>query len=341
MAAVNVIASLLRPLRGPLLVVFHCIAAPALVGQAGADGTQSANATAASDTALVQAKRYSEAMDRFEAALATSPGNLEARRGETAAAIGWAAEEAQQQHPEKSMTILERAIQHLPDEPELLVSFGLEAITLGQLPIAEQALRAADKLRPGDLNTTYALARLEIEEGHLPDAERDLKAYLAVRTQDASAYFGLGHVYAMEQRDADARAAFEQSIKLQPKQTESYYQIGQLDLEAHRDEEARAMFARVLTRNAHHAGALTGTGELELRVKHYAEAERLLAQAEQSDPTYRPPHYFRGLALAKLGRKDEAEQELQRGDSRPHATGPAEAEGSAGAREAVGSSPPH
>ena len=298
-------------------------AMPATLGQSRPAATQATNASPTSGTVLVQARRYGEAMDRFEATLTASPKDLQARRGETAAATAWAAEEAQKQHPQKSMEILERAIQRLPDEPGLLVSFGLEAIALGQFPVAEQALHAADTLRPGDATTTYALARLEIEEQHMPDAERDLKAYLAARPDDASAYFGLGHVYAMEQRDDEARAAFERSISLQPKQTESYYQIGQLDLEAHKDSEAKSLFAQVLARNPNHAGALTGMGELALREKDYATAERLLAKAEQSDPTYPTPRYFRGLALAKLGRRDEAEEELRRGDSRPHATAPA------------------
>lgn len=324
-----------------LILVVTSTAALAATGQRTSTAAPSVNANTTAGTALLQTRRYGEAMDRFEAALAASPHDEQARKGEIAAAIAWAAEQAQHQQPEKSMEILERAMQRLPDEPELLVSFGLEAIALGQFPVADQALHAAEKLRPSDANTTYALARLEIEEQHMPDAERDLKTYLAARPQDASAFFGLGHVYAMEQRDDEARAAFQQSIRLRPKQTESYFQIGQLDLEAHHDAEAKVLFSQVLARNPKHAGALTGMGELALRDKEYVNAERWLLQAEQSDPTYPTPHYFRGLALAKLGRKDEAEEELRRGDSRPHATLPAEMGGTADGQGADGSGKPH
>ena len=97
------------------------------------------------------------------------------------------------------------------------------------------------------------------------------------------------------------------------------------------------MAPRVLARAPHHAGALTGLGQLALRAKQYATAEQWLREAEESDPTYPTPHYFRGLALAKLGRKDEAQQEMQRGDSRPHAGAVASPEATP---EAVGSGDP-
>ncbi len=262
-------------------------------------------------------------MQQFEAALKLNQENKMARQGEADAAAAWAAAEVRGRRVDQAMEILERGLKEVPDSPELLTDFGVEATALGQFGIAEQALRAADRIRPHEAKTVYGLARLEVEAQHLPEAERDLRAYLALRPQDPSAYFGLGHVYAMQQRDAEAREAFTQSIKLQPRQSESYYQLGELELEAHHDEDAGREFAVVLARVPQHAGALTGMGQLALRAKDYARAEQYLAAAEKSDPDYQTPHYFRGLALAKLGRKDEAEQEMRLGDSRPHATAPA------------------
>ena len=155
---------------------------------------------------------------------------------------------------------------------------------------------------------------------------KHLRAVLAAQPKDASAHFGLGRLLAMEQRTAEARVEFETSIRLQPVQTESFYQLGQIALDAHDDATARPLFERVLQRAPTHAGALTGMGELALRVKDYVAAERLLGQAEAADPTYAPPHYFRGLALAHLGRKAEADVELHSEAGRTHVTAaPAEA----------------
>lgn len=288
--------------------------------QRTADPTFAADVTAGE--ALLRARQYEQAMDRFEAALRVSPEDASAHQGEVRAATTWALDEIHAQRPEHAMEILERGIQQLPKEPELLQDFGIEATALGQFAIAEQALQAADKLRPHDPKTVYGLARLELERQQMPEAERDLKAYLALRPKDATAYYGLGHLYAMQQHDDLARAAFEQSLELQPNQTESYYQLGQLELQAHQDEQAGKNFGEVLTRAPSHAGALTGLGQVALRAKDYARAEQLLAAAEKADPNYATPHYFRGLALVKLGRKDEAEEEMRKGDSRPHVSSP-------------------
>jgi Flp pilus assembly protein TadD len=254
--------------------------------------------------------------------LSLSPQEEAARKGESTAATQLALSARRDGHPEIALEVLRHACEKEPDDPQLLLDRGIQATDLEQLPEAEQSLHAARALAPKNLTILYALARVEIEEQHMPDAERDLKAYLAVKPSDASAHYGLGHIYAMQQRTAEARAEFETSLKLQPKQTESYYQLGELDLEAHQDAQAAPLFQRVLAAAPNHAGALTGMGELSFRAKQYATAEHYLAEAEKADPGYPLPHYYRGLALARLGRTEEAQAELRKGDSRPHATVP-------------------
>jgi tetratricopeptide (TPR) repeat protein len=115
----------------------------------------------------------------------------------------------------------------------------------------------------------------------------------------------------MDQRTDEARAEFERSIQLQPVQTESYYQIGQIELDAHQDAKAEPLFRKALERDPSHGGSLTGLGVLAFRAKEYAKAEQYLAAAEKAAQDYGPAHYYRGLALARLGRRDEADAELR------------------------------
>ncbi|WP_058188828.1 tetratricopeptide repeat protein [Terracidiphilus gabretensis] len=260
-----------------------------------------------------------EAMDRFETILAQDSHHVAARKGEVAAATELAVTSRRDNHPDLALVALRHACEKLPDSPELQLDRGLQAFELNQLPEADEALHAARKLDPANLAILYALARLETQQQHMPEAERDYKAYLAARPNDATAHYGLGYTYAALLRTEDARHEFEASIRLQPQQTESYYQLGQLALDAHHDDEAKPLFERVLTRDPNHAGALTGLGELAFRGKDYATAEQLLARAEKSDPSYTRPHYYRGLALARLGRNEEALRELQQSDGRTHA----------------------
>jgi len=259
---------------------------------------------------LLSMHRNPEAMDRFETVLAIDQANPNARHGEVVAATELALTARRSGHPEVAFEVLQHARTKLPDDPDLLLELGIQATELYLYPAAEEALNAARNLHPGDPRTLYALARMETEQQHLQAAEADFRAYLGAQPNDASAHFGLGHVLAMQQRTADARAEFERSIQLQPVQTESYYQIGQLELEAHQDAEAGAHFHKALERDPTHGGSLTGLGVLAFRAKDYVKAEQYLAAAEKSAPNYGPAHYYRGLALVHLGRKDEGDAEL-------------------------------
>jgi tetratricopeptide (TPR) repeat protein len=198
----------------------------------------------------------------------------------------------------------------MPDDPKLLLDLGLQEMDMDLLPEAKESLNSARKLDPKNPDTIYALARVETEEQHMQVAEIDLRAYLANRPEDASAHFGLGRVLEIEQRTVEAKTEFERSIQLQPVQTESYYELGQMELEVHHDAQATALFTKVLERDAAHGGALTGMGIIAFRAKSYAEAERYLARAEKTAPNYQPAHYYRGLALARLGQKEESQREL-------------------------------
>jgi len=271
---------------------------------------------------LLSQHRDPEAMDRFETILAQDSHHAAARKGEVAAATELAVSSRRDNHPDLALAALRHACEKLPDSPELQLDRGLQALELNQFAEADEALHTAQKLAPANPTILYALARLETAQQHMPQAERDYKAYLAAHPNDATAHFGLGYIYVALLRTEDARREFEASIRLQPQQTESYYQLGQLALEAHHDEEARPLFERVLARDPNHAGALTGLGELSFHNKDYTTAEQLFAHAEKSDPTYTRPHYYRGLSLARLGRNEEAQQELQQSDGRQHATAP-------------------
>ena len=252
-----------------------------------------------------------EAMDRFETVLGITLANPDARRGELAAATALALSTRRAGHPEVALEVLQHARTKLPDDPKLLLELGIQATELHLLPEAADALNVARKLDPVDPEILYALGRLETEQQHMAAAETDLRAYLAARPNAASAHFGLGHVLAMDQRTEDARAEFARSIQLQPVQTESYYQIGQIELDAHQDAKAEPLFRKALERDPSHGGSLTGLGVLAFRAKEYAKAEQYLAAAEKAAQDYGPAHYYRGLALARLGRRDEADAELR------------------------------
>ncbi len=282
-----------------------------LLTRALASSPNSPAANIALGKLMLEEHRDPEAMDRFETVLAIDLRDKEAREGELAAVTELAMSARRENRPDAALKVLEHARTKLPDDPKLLLDLGIQETEMGLLPEATESLQAARKLDANDPDILYALGRLEMVQQHLQAAEADLRAYLAKRPQDASAHFGLGKVLEVAQRTTEAKAEFERSIQLQPAQTESYYELGQLELEVQHDAQAAPLFQKVLARDATHGGALTGMGIIAFRSKDYTQAEQYLARAEKAAPDYQPAHYYRGLALARLGQKDESQRELQ------------------------------
>jgi Flp pilus assembly protein TadD len=260
---------------------------------------------------LLEERAYPEAMDRFENVLAIDLRSQDARQGEVAAVFALAARARAEGHPDMALMALQHAAEKLPDDAPLLYEDGMQAAALGRLPEARSALQRVCQLAPADANALYGLARVELLQSDLAAAERDMRAYLVLQPVDASAHYGLGRVLEVAQKTDEARSEFARSIELQPKQTESYYELGQMDLNSSRDSEAEAEFRKVMERDPTHGGALAGLGTLMFRRKNYAEAEQWLTKAEKTAPEYQPAHYYRALALARMGRKQESDEEMQ------------------------------
>jgi tetratricopeptide (TPR) repeat protein len=254
--------------------------------------------------------RYPEAMERFEAVLATNLRDPNARRGELSAAVALALQ-VRATSPEAALACLQHARENLPDDPTLLTDLGIQAQAMNRLTLANESLSAAFKISPDNLTTLYALARVETDQMHSASAEKHFRAYLAARPNDATAHYGLGHLLQMQLKTEEAKKEFERSIELQPVQTESYYELGQIALDAQHDAEAEPLFRKTLARDPNHGGALTGMGIVSYRAKNYAEAEGYLAKAIVNAPDYQPAHYYYSLALAHVGKKAEAEQQLK------------------------------
>jgi len=250
-----------------------------------------------------------DAMKSFEAVLAVQPSNIAAKTGEVQAAIQQALSQRQSGARDGALATLARAKNFVPDDPTLLMDFGIQADSMRIYRDAEAALEQAHKLAPDDPKILYGLAHVELDEQKMPQAEADLRAYLKMRPNDASAHYGLGHLLHMMVKDDEAKLEFERSLHLQPQQTESWYQLGEIALSRHEYAKARTDYEKVLQRDPRHGGALTGMGVLAYRTKDYSSAERYLAQAVADAPDYPAAHRFYAMLLARQGKNLQADKE--------------------------------
>jgi len=255
--------------------------------------------------------RAGDAIAQFGQALKLSPQNSEAQSALRATAEKAALNLARAGDKKGAVGIMLEACNALPHDPELLYQFALAAMDAGLFADGREALEESLRLRADQPDAIYALARAYLGEGKGQQAEEQLRRYLALRPSDASAQYGLGYVLVSEQKLDQARAAFERSLELQPEQTESVFQLGLIDARTGNNDAARERFEKVLARDPHHAGALTEKAVLAFREHRYDDSAALLQTAIASAPGYEKAHYYLALTLARLGRKQESERELQ------------------------------
>jgi tetratricopeptide (TPR) repeat protein len=261
---------------------------------------------------LLQQGKFAEARTAYERQISASPSDLVAQNGEVLACEQLALQARSRGNNDEALNILVQARKLVPGNVRLLYDLGLLEEEMHLFYDSDQTLAEAEKLAPNVPDVLYAVARIKMDRGDLAAAQAHMEAYLKQRPTDASAHFGLGRIYQIGLQFDAARAAFLRSVELQPVQTESYYELGDLALKQGDYDEALARFNKVLERDANHGGALEGAGEASFKEKKYDQARGFLEHAVAVAPSYAPSHYYLGLTLARLGRKEESAQELER-----------------------------
>ena len=251
-------------------------------------------------------------MSVFEKVLQSDRSDAAARKGEVDAAVQYSLAEKREHREEAALWLLLRARYWVPDDPDLLVDLGVQEDELKLFVNADSILAEALRIRPNDLNALYTVARVKMDLGQMQSAEQAWLIYIQHDPNNPAAYYGYGLVLQTLGKNDEARGQFKQSIKENPHQAESYYRLGEIARHEGDKTGARVQYAEALARDSTHGGALTGLAILSYEEKKYDEAERELEVAIKSLPDYRTARYYHGLTLSKLGRKNEAEAELER-----------------------------
>jgi tetratricopeptide (TPR) repeat protein len=212
---------------------------------------------------------------------------------------------------EKALALLMDARKYSPDNPDLNSELGTIALQMSLWQDAVEAFQRTLKMREDDPLALYNLGRAFLGLLQFEDARRQFARYVAVRPDEASGYCALGMTLAVLEHVPEAQKQFERSIALAPAQTESYFRLGLIDLDAKDLDEAARNLRQVLAREPKHAGALSALGRVAFEQKRYPEAIDLLQHALASDESLREAHYYLGLTFARVGRKEEAEAQLQ------------------------------
>ncbi|MGD0890949.1 MAG: tetratricopeptide repeat protein [Terracidiphilus sp.] len=210
-----------------------------------------------------------------------------------------------------ALDLILEAKKYAPDNADVQYELGVTAQKLSLTDDAIAAFQQTLKLRKNDALAMFYLGFELMDRARYDDARQQFAQYVAIRPDDPSGYGALGMALAALGRAEEARAQFERSIALAPTQSESYYQLGLLDRDVGDYDRATLELQKVLKTKPRDAGALTALGRVEFEQKHYAEAISALRQAVSQDDSLQEAHYYLGLALARLGRKQESNEQLE------------------------------
>lgn len=140
--------------------------------------------------------------------------------------------------PEAAAQAFARASAIDPDSFEWAYFLGAAQADLGRFAEAEEALRAAAALLPGDLPTSLRLADLLEKSGGEQQAIDMLEAALQRAPEVAAVHYRLGRLYASRDR-AKSSAYLEQALRIEPDYREARYLLANAYTLAGRVEEAR------------------------------------------------------------------------------------------------------
>jgi Flp pilus assembly protein TadD len=158
--------------------------------------------------------------------------------------------------------------------PATLVFLATLLRHAGEVPLAIEVLRQAQRRHPHDFWITHqlALALTQLEPARTDEALGYYRAALALRPTEPGVYLNLGNALRKQGRLAEAVAAFRQAIRLNPEVATSYVQL---------------------------ALALMANGDLDGAIAAYQHAVRLAPK----DPVVRE-----GLLRAEAKKRRQEEQ---------------------------------
>lgn len=204
-----------------------------------------------------------------------------------------------------------RALEHAyPANPDILYLAYRFHSDLGA-----RALAAMVKSAPDSARLHQVTAELLESEGDFPKAVDQYRTALAIDPNLAGAHRALGVALLQTATDEatrrEAQRHFEQELALNPNDAVSEYQLGEIFWLNNKSGEALQRFSRAVELNPRFTQALIALGKTWTAQDRPDRAVPFLRRAVAIEPENEVAHYRLAQAYQKLGRKQEADEELE------------------------------
>jgi tetratricopeptide (TPR) repeat protein len=288
--------------------------------------------------AYLQSGKTSEALTQAKRAVDLDPENLDGHLclGSALRAAG---------RPADAVPEFERGTRRSPPDPRALHGLALAYSELGD-PRTEDTFQKAVEAAPKNLvarldfvrylwqvrnfergnqemdrilRIAPASSKLRVEyganltqQGRLPEAITQLKKAWADGDREYEAAFFLGVALGQRQvgRFEEAGRWLRQAIAIDPRRQEAHASLGQLFLVQQKPREAITEFELADSLQPDSAEIHLDLGSAYEAAKILDKAEGAYRKALQLDPTLAKAHYMLGTLLARIGRREEAAEQI-------------------------------
>lgn len=214
----------------------------------------------------------------------------------------------------EAQTSIQRAIGLDPGSSEYYRLLGEIELQLRSHDAAYHAWITANKLNPGDAQTTYYLGRLFFEADFLNEAAIWLRETLRLAPDHFSAMTYLGLCAEHLRDNVTASRLYREAIRRSKLQKEpfawAFLSYAKLLRQSGNEGEALSVLEEA-EKTCPEPHALAILGQLLAARHQFARAESVLRRAIQMDPNMSEAHYRLSLLLRSGGRLDEAQYEIK------------------------------
>lgn len=210
----------------------------------------------------------------------------------------------------------DRAIDLDPIKGSNYVDLATVLMSAGLLPPALEAANKAVEVEPNSYPAHRARGQIQMKQHDYMAAVNSYRKAVELNTSSPEPLMDLADAEAAAGQFEEASALLEKSIKKYPREAQFYYQYALLVLHHSAERpttqsKATRLLERTLTLDDSIAGAHYELGNVWLNEDQPSKAIAQLRRAEKLNPSDENTHYALSLALHKLGRLEEADDELQ------------------------------
>jgi tetratricopeptide (TPR) repeat protein len=271
---------------------------------AAAPGPHAADALVGQGNALLGLGRPSEALAKFDEAIALDANLFSARnnRGVALRDLG--------RIPD-ALASFDAALVVNPDQPDALNNRGRALVSLNR---AEEALESFDRAiaaSPARAATLNHRGAALMKLGRAEEALANFDAAIAIDPRVADSHNNRGTALLALGRGPDALVAFNRARALAPGAAEILANIGHALMELGHPVDALASYDLAITRRPDFDAAHDGRGNALARLGREREALASYDKAIALNPLSAPAHNNKGLALLQLGEIEEGERFIE------------------------------